>query len=140
MAKNSKRIVWPVYMDAHKTRKEGRILAKKDSLGAPDIDEIMRAAKELGLNPSCEDEKMYPRSWWERKGRVRPLRSHQDRGYIFSSSQEGFSPNSLAARMISSMSGAPNESFFAKIRPSLRVLCASMYTGQTILFEFFAIV
>jgi signal recognition particle subunit SRP19 len=70
MAKNSKRIVWPVYMDAHKTRKEGRILAKKDSLGAPDIDEIMRAAKELGLNPSCEDEKMYPRSWWEHKGRV----------------------------------------------------------------------
>jgi signal recognition particle subunit SRP19 len=70
MAKNSKRIVWPVYMDAHKTRKEGRILAKKDSLGAPVIDEIMRAAKELGLNPSCEDEKMYPQSWWEHKGRV----------------------------------------------------------------------
>ena len=70
MAKNSKRIVWPVYMDAYKTRKEGRILAKKDSLGAPVIDEIMRAAKELGLNPSCEDEKMYPQSWWEHKGRV----------------------------------------------------------------------
>ncbi|MGZ4865439.1 MAG: signal recognition particle subunit SRP19/SEC65 family protein, partial [Halobacteriota archaeon] len=46
MAKNSKRIVWPIYMDAHKTRKEGRILAKKDSIGAPVIDEIMRAAKE----------------------------------------------------------------------------------------------
>ncbi len=70
MAKNSKRIVWPIYMDAHKTRKEGRILAKKESIGAPVIDEIMRAAKELGLNPSCEDEKMYPRSWWEHKGRV----------------------------------------------------------------------
>jgi len=70
MAKNSKRIVWPIYMDAHKTRKEGRILAKKDSIGAPGIDEIMRAAKELGLNPTCEDEKMYPRSWWEYKGRV----------------------------------------------------------------------
>jgi signal recognition particle subunit SRP19 len=70
MAKNSKRIVWPIYMDAHKTRKEGRILAKKDSIGAPGIDEIMRAAKELGLNPTCEDEKMYPKSWWEYKGRV----------------------------------------------------------------------
>jgi signal recognition particle subunit SRP19 len=57
-------------MDAHKTRNEGRILAKKDSIGAPGIDEIMRAAKELGLNPTCEDEKMYPKSWWEYKGRV----------------------------------------------------------------------
>jgi len=70
MAKNSKRIVWPVYLDAHKTRKEGRILAKKDSIGAPGIDEITQAAKELGLNPSSENEKMYPRSWWEYKGRV----------------------------------------------------------------------
>jgi signal recognition particle subunit SRP19 len=70
MAKSSKRIVWPIYFDAHKTRKEGRILAKKDSIGAPSIDEIMRAAKELGLNPSREDEKMYPRFWWGYKGRV----------------------------------------------------------------------
>jgi len=70
MAKNLKRIVWPIYMDAHKTRKEGRMLAKKDSVGAPDIKEIMRAAKELGLKPSCEDEKMYPRFWWEHKGRI----------------------------------------------------------------------
>jgi signal recognition particle subunit SRP19 len=70
MGKNSKRIVWPAYLDAHKTRKDGRILAKKDSIGAPSIDEIMQAAKELRLNPSCEDEKMYPRSWWEYTGRV----------------------------------------------------------------------
>src|SRR5665647_3887874 len=58
----------------------------------------------------------------------------------FSSSQEGFSPNSIAACMISSMPGAPIESFFARTRPSLRVLCASRYMGQIILFEFFAIV
>jgi signal recognition particle subunit SRP19 len=70
MAKNSKRIIWPIYLDAHKTRKDGRILAKKDSIGAPGIDEIMQAALELGLNPSCEDEKMYPRFWWDYKGRV----------------------------------------------------------------------
>lgn len=57
-------------MDAHKTRKEGRILAKRDSVGTPDIKEIMRAAQELGLKPSCEDKKMYPRFWWEHKGRI----------------------------------------------------------------------
>ncbi|MGZ4927956.1 MAG: signal recognition particle subunit SRP19/SEC65 family protein [Halobacteriota archaeon] len=70
MAKNSKRIIWPIYLDSHKTRKNGRVLAKKDSISAPGIDEIMQAAGELGLNPSCENEKMYPRSWWEYKGRV----------------------------------------------------------------------
>jgi len=70
MAKNSKRIVWPIYMDAHKTRKEGRILAKRDSVGAPDIKEIISAAQELGLKPSCEEKKMYPRFWWEHKGRI----------------------------------------------------------------------
>jgi signal recognition particle subunit SRP19 len=70
MAKSSKRIIWPVYIDAHKTRKEGRILAKKDSIGAPDVNEIMSVATELGLKPSCEDDKMYPRFWWDYKGRV----------------------------------------------------------------------
>ena len=68
--RTQKELSGPYTLDAHKTRKDGRILAKKDSIGAPGIDEIMRAAKELGLNPSCEDEKMYPRSWWGYKGRV----------------------------------------------------------------------
>jgi signal recognition particle subunit SRP19 len=45
-------------------------MAKKDSIGAPGTDEIMQAARELGLNPSCEDEKMYPKSWLDDKGRV----------------------------------------------------------------------
>ncbi|HEX7514425.1 MAG TPA: signal recognition particle subunit SRP19/SEC65 family protein [archaeon] len=70
MAKNSKRIIWPIYLNAHKTRKDGRVLAKKDSIGAPGIDEIMQAARELGLNPSCEYEKMHPKSWWDYKGQV----------------------------------------------------------------------
>jgi len=71
MVKSTKNIIWPVYIDAHKTRKEGRILAKGDSVGAPDIKEIVSAAQELGLNPMYEEEKAYPRLWWEHKGRLR---------------------------------------------------------------------
>jgi len=70
MAKITKKVVWPVYIDAHKTRKEGRTLAKGDSVGAPDIKEIDRAAQELGLRPTFENEKAYPRLWWEHKGRL----------------------------------------------------------------------
>jgi signal recognition particle subunit SRP19 len=65
-----RKVLWPVYIDGHKTRKQGRILAKKDSVTAPGIKEIVRAAAELGLDPSCEDEKMYPRGWWEQTGRA----------------------------------------------------------------------
>jgi len=70
MVKTTKKVVWPVYIDAHKTRKEGRIIAKGESIAAPDIKEIVRAARELGLNPTYEDEKAYPRLWWEHKGRL----------------------------------------------------------------------
>jgi len=70
MTKVTKKIVWPVYIDAHKTRKEGRILAKGDSVWAPDLREMVRAAEELGLSPTYEDEKAYPRLWWEHTGRL----------------------------------------------------------------------
>jgi len=70
MVKRTKNVVWPVYIDAHKTRKEGRILAKGDSVGAPDIKEMVRAAQALGLNPTYESEKTHPRLWWEHKGRL----------------------------------------------------------------------
>ena len=65
-----RRVIWPAYIDGLKTRKQGRILAKKDSVGSPGAREIVRAASEMGLEPSLEDEKMYPRGWWEQRGCV----------------------------------------------------------------------
>ena len=70
MPKPSQRIIWPVYLDAQKTRKQGRILSKKEAVSAPDIKEIMHAARQLGLDPSYEEGKSFPRLWWEHKGRV----------------------------------------------------------------------
>lgn len=32
---------------------------------------MYEAAKKLGLEPEIEKNKYYPRSWWERKGRLR---------------------------------------------------------------------
>ena len=65
-----RRVIWPVYIDGLKTRKQGRVLAKKDSVGAPSVKEIVRATAEMGLKPSSEDEKTHPRGWWEPGGRV----------------------------------------------------------------------
>ena len=70
MLKNKKLVIWPVYMDATKSRAEGRLLSKKDSITSPVLKEIEKAAFELNLNPQVESDKAYPKSWWETSGRV----------------------------------------------------------------------
>ncbi len=70
MPKPSKRTIWPAYIDAQKTRKQGRIISKREAVSAPDIKEIVHAARQLGLDPSYEEGKSFPRLWWEHKGRV----------------------------------------------------------------------
>ncbi|MDW7776943.1 MAG: signal recognition particle subunit SRP19/SEC65 family protein [Methanosarcinales archaeon] len=46
------------------------IIPKKISVTSPELKEIDRAAKELGLNPVVEKDKAYPKYWWEGSGRV----------------------------------------------------------------------
>jgi len=70
MPRPSKRIIWPVYIDAQKTRKQGRVISKKEGISAPDIKEIMNAARQVGLDPTFEEGKSFPRLWWEHKGRI----------------------------------------------------------------------
>lgn len=63
-------VIWPVYMDATKSRAEGRLLSVKDSVKSPVLKEIEKAALELNLNPVVEIDKAYPKSWWGISGRV----------------------------------------------------------------------
>lgn len=65
-----KTIIWPVYIDSDKSKKEGRRISKKDAVSAPKLREISNAAKKLNLNPEVENNKSYSRSWWETSGRV----------------------------------------------------------------------
>ena len=37
---------------------------------SPELKKIVQAAKELGLNPTVERDKAYPKSWWNFSGRV----------------------------------------------------------------------
>jgi len=71
MLKDKTRIViWPVYLDATKSRAEGRILSMKDSVKSPVLKEIEKAALELNLAPVVETDKAHPKSWWVKSGRV----------------------------------------------------------------------
>jgi signal recognition particle subunit SRP19 len=71
MLKNkAKLVIWPVYLDATKSRGEGRILSSKDAVKSPVLKEIEKAAIELNLAPVVETDKAYPKSWWVISGRV----------------------------------------------------------------------
>ena len=63
-------VIWPVYLDATKSRAEGRILSMKDSVKSPVLKEIEKAALELNLAPVVETDKAHPKSWWVKSGRV----------------------------------------------------------------------
>lgn len=66
----TKLVIWPVYIDGTKSRGEGRLLSKKDSVQSPALKEIEKAARELNLEPVVESDKAYPKSWWAVSGRV----------------------------------------------------------------------
>lgn len=66
----SKLVIWPVYLDATKSRGDGRILSMKDSVKSPVLREIEKAAIELNLAPVVESDKAYPKSWWVKSGRI----------------------------------------------------------------------
>jgi signal recognition particle subunit SRP19 len=66
----TKLVIWPVYLDATKSRGEGRILSAKVSVKSPVLKEIEKAARELNLAPVVETDKSYPKSCWSTGGRV----------------------------------------------------------------------
>jgi len=62
-------IIWPIYIDSQASIKEGRKIPMKYAVKNPRVDEIVEAARVLGLDPIVE-EKKYPRSWWSQDKRV----------------------------------------------------------------------
>ncbi|NPA98117.1 MAG: signal recognition particle protein Srp19 [Crenarchaeota archaeon] len=62
-------VVYPNYIDSKKSRKMGRKISFADAVSNPKIEEIVRAAENLGLEPQV-DESRYPREWWSTDKRV----------------------------------------------------------------------
>jgi len=70
MKDKGKLVIWPVYIDQMRSRSGGRIISRKNAIKEPQLNEINEAARQLGLNPEVEPEKVYPKYWWEISGRV----------------------------------------------------------------------
>lgn len=56
-------VIWPAYLDAELTRSEGRRVPRSVAVENPTVDEIARAAGQVGYDTVIEREKTYPREY-----------------------------------------------------------------------------
>ncbi len=68
MRKLDKAIIWPVYFDAAKSRKEGRRVPKTQAVLAPKILEIQQAVDKLCLKNEVNLEAHFPKNHWAKTG------------------------------------------------------------------------
>lgn len=64
------RVIYPAYLDATKTRSEGRRVPRDLAVEEPTVDEIASAVRQVGYEAVIEREKAYSREHWKNRGRV----------------------------------------------------------------------
>jgi signal recognition particle subunit SRP19 len=62
-------VIWPAYLDRELSRSEGRRVPQSAAVPEPTVDEIARAAGQVGYDVVIEREKTYPREY-DPRGRV----------------------------------------------------------------------
>ena len=62
-------VIWPVYLDAAKTRAEGRRVSTELAVEEPTVDEIAQAVQQVGYDAVIERSKTHPQEY-EPRGRV----------------------------------------------------------------------
>jgi signal recognition particle subunit SRP19 len=63
-------VIYPVYFDKSVSKFSGRKVSLKHAVEKPNIDDIAKAAKSLGLNPILESEVSHPSHSWKKEGRI----------------------------------------------------------------------
>jgi signal recognition particle subunit SRP19 len=61
-------IIWPVYFDQNRSRKEGRRIPKNQAVQGPKIAEVKEAADKLGLQNEINLEARFPKAPWSKSG------------------------------------------------------------------------
>lgn len=62
-------VIWPVYLDADRSRNEGRRVPKSLAVSEPTVDEIARAVQQVGYDAVIERDTTYPKEY-DQRGRV----------------------------------------------------------------------
>ena len=65
-----KYVIYPIYFDKSVSRLSGRRVSRKNAVDKPNLENISKAAKPLGLNPVLEKEVAYPARHWKKEGRI----------------------------------------------------------------------
>ncbi len=65
------KVIWPAYLDAERSRREGRRVPEGAAVTEPTVDEIAEAVRQVGYDAVIERDVAYPREPWRRTGRVR---------------------------------------------------------------------
>ena len=63
-------IYWPQYFDIKRSRGDGRRLPKKFATDKVSVELIAKAARRLGYKAEIEENYQYPRTWWDKPGRI----------------------------------------------------------------------
>jgi len=63
-------VIWPSNIDSTKSRSMGRKIPLKDAVKSPKKEELIEAAKELGIFLKFNEEKRYPKNWVYERGRL----------------------------------------------------------------------
>ena len=63
-------VIWPAYLDADRTRSEGRRVPEDLAVEEPALEEIAKAVQQVGYDATIERDKAYSREPWVRRGRV----------------------------------------------------------------------
>lgn len=70
MRKLDKAIIWPIYFDVAKSRKEGRRVPKNQAVQSPKITELQQAVDKLGLKNEVNLEAHFPKNPWSKAGMI----------------------------------------------------------------------
>ncbi|WP_299235231.1 signal recognition particle subunit SRP19 [Natronomonas sp.] len=62
-------VIWPAYLDAERSRNEGRRVPEDLAVPEPTVDEIASAVQQVGYDAVIERDRTYPREY-EPRGRV----------------------------------------------------------------------
>jgi len=63
--------IWPAYIDALKTRNQGRKISRKIAVENPTVREIYLVAQAFKYEPIVNSSAHYSRAWWEDPGYVK---------------------------------------------------------------------
>ncbi len=66
----SRAVLWPRYFDSACSRQKGRRVPRSLAVPSPELEELLQAARRLGLECEAEEQAAHPAEWWRRRGRL----------------------------------------------------------------------